>query len=52
MTCPLPNDSIVNAAIGYTPVHVKYEIAYDEKILISKAVHPPMLDNFLNLLKL
>lgn len=44
MTCPLPNDNIVTAAIGSQPVYVKYEIAYDDQNLVSKAVHPPMLD--------
>lgn len=46
MTCPLPNDTIVTAAIGNQPVHVKYDIAYDEDTLISKATHPSMLDGF------
>lgn len=46
MTCPLPNDSVISAAIGSEPVYVKYEIAHGNGILVSKATHPEILDNF------
>lgn len=46
MTCALPNDSVVSTAIGNEPVHVKYEIAHGEGMLVSKAVHPEILNKF------
>ena len=46
MTCPLPSDSIIKTAIGDEPVYVKYDIAYNGSILVSRAIHPIILDSF------
>lgn len=46
MTCPLPIDSIITAAIGNEPVYVKYEIAFCDGMLVSKAIHPAILNSY------
>ena len=46
MTSPLPNTSIVSNILGNLEIHVTYDIAYSDEILVSKASNPPIIDNY------
>lgn len=46
MTAPLPDNSTVKTFIGSSPIYVTYEIAYNENMLVSKAVNPESIGSF------
>lgn len=46
MTCPLPQTATVQAIMGSEPVHVEYDIAYNDSMLVIKAVNPKDINKF------
>lgn len=43
MTTTFPDDIFVRNLIGTDPIHVTYNIAYNDEMLVLKANHPPRL---------
>ena len=46
MTSSLPDTYAVRMAIGNQPIHVKYDIAYSDDIIVVTARNPDLIDNF------
>lgn len=46
MTSPLPQTTLVETFIGDIPINVDYDIAYNDLILVLKAVNPDSISTF------
>lgn len=46
MTCPLPETATVQSIIGDIPVNVEYDVAYNDSMLVIKAINPKIINKF------